>query len=378
MGYSAKYPKFSRREAQAKFDSTEKVGPRTCAAIKDYLGNARFCSECQQAGNIKSPVQLGHGYDPGEVGPIPLGYTNNVNFVVRDQVRQVILVVSPQQLLSLQYQIGLADSGFWSNQFQSEKGLYASLQAGEALLKACRSAGPFDPTKLRGRGVWLEDGVVVEILGAPVQPGLKHIYLCLAKLSIDREAKPEAKRFLKLLQSLPWRNEQDAMLFFGWLAVAPICGALTWRPHCFIYGPPNAGKSTAHNSASDILYPLRVSADGQSTEAGIRQSLGPDALPVIMDEFETGNNQRKQKSVMVLARSASSAESPVLRGTPEGQAIQFAIKTMFLWSAVNVAEMSAADQSRILMLELKAHANDPEIGKQIEVERAHFSKLGPK
>ena len=225
--------------------------------------------------------------------------------------------------------------------------------------------------------MWLEHGEVVENLGTPVQPGLDHIYLCFAPLKIDRTAKPEAKRFLKLLQSLPWRNEQDAVLFFGWLAVAPICGALTWRPHCFIFGPPNAGKTTAHNLASDMLYPLRVSADGQSSEAGIRQSLGPDALPVIMDEFETGNNQRKQKSVMVLARSASSAESPVLRGTPEGQAIQFAIKTMFLWSAVNVAEMSAADQSRILMFELKAHANDPEIGKQIEVERSHFSKLGP-
>lgn len=375
--YSAKHPGYKRREAQAKYDSTSKAGPRTCAAIKDDLGNAQFCDECQHLGRIKSPVQLGHGYDPGKVGPIPLGYTNNGNFVIRDQVRQVILIASPQQLLNVQYQLGLVDSGFWSNQFPSEKGLYASLQAGESLLKACRHAGPFDPTKLRGRGVWLEDGQVIENLGTPVRPGLKYIYLCFAPLSINRKAKLEAKRFLKLLQNLPWRNEQDAVLFFGWLAVAPICGALTWRPHCFIYGPPNAGKTTAHNIASDILYPLRVSADGQSTEAGIRQSLGPDALPVIMDEFETGHSQRKQKAVMVLARSASSAESPVLRGTPEGQAIQFAIKTMFLWSAVNVAEMSAADQSRILMLELMAHGNDPQIGKQIEVERAYFSKLGP-
>lgn len=377
LEYSAKHPSYSRREAQAKFDSTAKAGPRTCVAIRDDLGNARFCDECQHAGHIKSPVQLGYGYDPGKVGPIPLGYTNNGNFVIRDQVRQVILIASPQQLLSVQYQLGLADSGFWSSQFPEAKKLYASLRAGEALLKACRNAGPFNPTRLRGRGVWLEDGQVVENLGAPMQPGLKYIYLCFEPLTIDREAKPDAKRFLKLLKSLPWRNEQDALLFFGWLAVAPICGALTWRPHCFIYGPPNAGKTTAHNIASDILYPLRVSADGQSTEAGIRQSLGPDALSIIMDEFETGTSQRKQKSVMVLARSASSAESPVLRGTPEGQAIQFAIKTMFLWSAVNVAEMSAADQSRILTLELVAHGNDPEIGKQIETERNHFSKLGP-
>lgn len=375
--YSAKHPDYSHHEAQAKYDRASKAGPRTCVAIKNDLGNAQFCDECQHAGRIKSPVQLGHGYDPGKVGPIPLGCTNNGNFVIRDQVQQVILIASPQQLLSVQYQLGLADSGFWSSQFPSEKGLYASLQAGEALLKACRNTGPFNPTRLRGRGLWLEDGQVVENLGAPMQPGLKHIYLCFEPLKIDRKAKPEVKRFLKLLQNLPWRNEQDAVLFFGWLAVAPICGALTWRPHCFIYGPPNAGKTTAHNIANDILYPLRVPANGQSTEAGIRQSLGPDALPVIMDEFETGNSQRKQKAVMVLARSASSAESPVLRGTPEGQAIQFAIKTMFLWSAVNVAEMSAADQSRILTLELVAHGNDLEIGKRIESEQVHFSKLGP-
>ncbi|MHC4432445.1 MAG: hypothetical protein ACYTBS_11460 [Planctomycetota bacterium] len=80
---------------------------------------------------------------------------------------------------------------------------------------------------------------------------------------------------------------------------------------------------------------------------------------------------------MRLARSASSAESPVLRGTPEGNAIQFSIKTSFLWSAVNITEMSAADQSRILVFELVAHQSDAAVGKHIQIERAYFADQGP-
>ena len=99
-------------------------------------------------------------------------------------------------------------------------------------------------------------------------------------------------------------------MLFGWLSIALIGGALDWRPHVFLFGPPNTGKTTLHNLVAALLTPMVVAADGQSTEAGIRQRQGPDALPVVVDEFETDTEARRLQSVLRLARSASSAESP--------------------------------------------------------------------
>nr|QQZ50560.1 hypothetical protein JKL49_03180 [Phenylobacterium glaciei] len=167
------------------------------------------------------------------------------------------------------------------------------------------------------------------------------------------------------------------MLLFGWLAVAAICGALPWRPHSFVYGPPNSGKTTIHGLVSDILYPLGLPADGQSTEAGIRQNLGPDSRAVILDEFETDHRQERLAAVMRFARSASSAQVPVLRGTQSGQALQYSVRTSLFFSAVNVGKMSPADETRVLMLELVAHGDDPEAGRTITRERQFFASMGP-
>jgi hypothetical protein len=158
----------------------------------------------------------------------------------------------------------------------------------------------------------------------------------------------------------------------GWLALAPICGVLAWR-----YGPPNSGKTTLHTLVTDLLRPLVVSADGQSTEAGLRQELGPDSLPIALDEFETDQRVNRLAGIMRLARSASSAESPVLRGTPEGKAMQFSLRTMFFFSAVNVTGMSPADETRIMMAELTAHDNDPQVGQSVAEALARFARLGP-
>jgi hypothetical protein len=145
----------------------------------------------------------------------------------------------------------------------------------------------------------------------------------------------DTPRLQNMFQRFVWRNPQDVMLLLGWLAVAPVCGVLPWRPHSFIYGPPNCGKSTIHATASNLLRPLGLSADGQSSEAGIRQMIKADTRPLIIDEFESDQGRSHIAGVIRLARSASSAESPALRGTPEGKAMQFALRTTFFFAAVN-------------------------------------------
>lgn len=333
-----------------------------------YDGNTK----AETLGMLRSAREKGLGrtarskrrYNPGDQGPIPLGYTREGN--------------SANQLLSLQYLVGLVSSDYWAAQFPSEKGLFSFLAAGEALIAASKQAGPFNLLKVRGRGIWREGDKIVINLGGAIPEDLKHIYLCFEPIRFDEFAAFDTQRLLDLLRLFKWRNPQDAMLLLGWLALAPICGVLDWRPHAFVYGPPRCGKTTIHLVAASLLTPLVISTDGQSSEAGIRQSLGPDSLPIIIDEFESDQHGSGLRGVLRLARSASSADNPVLRGTPEGKAMQFSLRTTFFFSAVNPGRMSPADQTRILLLELLQHDNDEAVARQIGVEESYFRELGPK
>lgn len=375
--YSSRHAGYSQREADKKLRrALEEAGPRTCDSIRSDPGNERFCDSCPHRGNITSPIQLGTVYDPGAFGPKALGFTKEGHFALLDPVRKIVILASAQQLLSGQYLLGLAESGFWRQRFPGPKpGSTNFSAAGEALMKACRRAGPFNPLRIRGRGIWLENGKVITNLGQPVESS-KFLYLCFENIPLDDGQSFDAQRLRNTLKLYNWRNPQDAGLLFGWLAMAPICGALVWRPHAFVYGPARSGKTTIHTIASIVLNPIAVSADGQSTEAGIRQTLGPDSLPILLDEFESDQNGATLRNILRLARSASSADTPVLKGTPEGKAMSFSLRTTFLFSAINPRGMSPADQSRITMLELLMHDNDREASKRIAEDEAYFRTTG--
>ncbi len=347
----------------------------------DYQGNTREETrgmlESAKRNRLGSSTLAPLTYDPGEEGPIPLGFTRDGLYAIRDQVRNIIVFASANQLLSFQYLLGLGSSDFWRPRFPSEKGLFNALRAGEALISDCKRAGPFNPIRVRGRGIWREADEIIINLGDPIPPNVKHTYLCFEPIAFEKSAGFDAKRLLELLQRFKWRHPQDAMLLLGWFALAPICGVLSWRPHCFLYGPPRCGKTTIHALAAHLLYPLVISTDGQSSEAGIRQSLGPDSLPIIIDEFESDQQGHSLRGVLRLARSASSADNPVLRGTPEGKAMQFSLRTTFFFCAVNPGRMTPADQTRILLLEMLQHDGDKEVGRQIIEGERFFRDLGP-
>lgn len=380
--YSAAHSGYDQSEAQKKFQrAVDADAPRTCHSVEEDLGH-EGCLVCPSHGKIKSPVQIGSGprrYDPGDEGPIPLGYNRDGNFALRDPVRNIIIPASAQQLLSSQWLQGVAPSAFWGRQFPAEGGRpFNATRAGEALIAACKRAGPFNPLMVRGRGIWIEGGEVVINLGGPIREGLKHQYLCFEPILLPAEATFETNRLLGLLEQFRFRDANNTKLLLGWLAIAPICGVLAWRPHCFVYGPPKAGKSTLHGLATALLTPLVISTTGDSSEAGIRQAVGPDSLPVIIDEFESDQRRGKQQAIVMLARSASSGTTPILRGTPDGKAMQFSLRTAFFFSGINPLIHSPADASRILLLELIMHENDQKSARHITSELAHFADAGPR
>jgi putative DNA primase/helicase len=160
-----------------------------------------------------------------------------------------------------------------------------------------------------------------------------------------------------------------------------LCGALPWRPHAGVTGPAQGGKSTILRGIGHILTPFAVIKEGISTEAGIRQSIGYDARPVILDELETESSRDRGRveKIIKLMRSSSSATGGVARGTPEGKAITFNTRAMFLIGAINIHRISAADASRMLRFELAKVPTDQGRRSHPEVVDllARLENIGP-
>ena len=275
------------------------------------------------------------GYDPGSLGPIPLGYLPDGRFVFFEQPRRLLIVETSTRLMTLGALINLAPIEFWSDNFPTEKGVNAT-GAGLALMAAARLRGGFDESRVRGRGVYIENREVVRNFGGEIPRSARFAYVCPIPLNIEPDGRDiEPAAVLEFLQLFNFVSPSAAYLLFGWLVSAVICGALEWRTHVFITGAKNTGKTTLVNALRNLIDCIVVALDGQSTEAGIRQKLGPDSRPVMLDEFESDQNLGRMRQVIKLIRSSSSGNLAIARGTPEGKALEFTIRASFLLAAIN-------------------------------------------
>jgi len=162
-----------------------------------------------------------------------------------------------------------------------------------------------------------------------------------------------AAELLQLLRSWNWkRGELDALLMLGWIALAPVGGALRWRPSAWITGDMATGKSTLQ----ELIYLSQGGRAGiiqaaDATGAGIWQALKFRSLPVALDEVEAGtNNERKESIINLMRISASGAQ--LRRGGSDHHAVEFNVYAPFLFSSINVLPLPPQDVSRLCLLEL--------------------------
>lgn len=106
-----------------------------------------------------------------------------------------------------------------------------------------------------------------------------------------------------------------------------------------------------------MLGDLVVHVQGGTTEPGLRQALNGDARPVAFDEFEADSVSSQR--VIDAARSAASDNvAPIIKGTPEGKPLLYRLRFMAMFSGIIANTMTAADQSRIVFLELRCVERD--------------------
>ena len=285
--------------------------------------------------------------------------------------------------------VALAPLAYWDTLHPGKSGTNWVAAASE-LFTAQAAIGVYDPTRIRGRGAWrdgsrsilhLGDRLIVDGSDHPVARRLNaspYLYQRLRTLrgpaGTEPLSDPEALEIANIAERFHWEVPASGMLLAGWVTLAPIGGALDWRPHAWLTAAAGSGKSAILDRYVRVLLSdMGLIVSGNTTEAGIRQALRADALPVVFDEAESNekSDQMRIQSILSLARVASSeSHAQTLKGTPEGDAQRFSIRSMFLLSSIATGLRQGADKSRFAQLTLRSHHDIP------KAERlAHWEQL---
>jgi putative DNA primase/helicase len=301
----------------------------------------------------------------------PLGFDHGIFYYLPVAARQVVSLTAAQHNQS--HFLMLASLKWWLDGFGDEKGRVDWASAQDAVMSSCIAQGVYDPSRVRGRGAWADSDRVILHLGnrlvidgrsSPITklPGNFNSYYFYENAKAidgpdgDILSDDTAAKFQAIAQRFRWEAPASANLILGWTVLAPVCGALNWRPHIWITGGAGTGKTTIlRDFMKPMLGGMFEGATGGTTEAGLRGQLRSDAIPVVFDELEQNEQKDKQvvQNILALARIASSEGGKIYKGTTNGGSNTFEIRSMFCVSSINVALVQRADLDRFCVLPLR-------------------------
>jgi len=269
--------------------------------------------------------------------------------------------------------VELAPMNWWEMYFSApgKAGGINKAAAFEWLIALAHARGIYDPRRVRGRGAWNDkgrvvfhhgdhlsvDGARVEISGMTGSSWVYPMSKSMPAPAPDPVTDEEGLHLLNVAKLAKWARPGSAPLLAGWVFLSPICGALPWRPHIWITGAAGSGKSTLYEEyAQALLEGISEPLAGDSTEPGIRQSVGADAVPILIDEFEPNDeaDRKRMKSILTTVRQSSTETSAqTAKGTISGSGMRFHVRSMFCLASINTMLDKDSDRSRITPLVLR-------------------------
>jgi putative DNA primase/helicase len=321
-------------------------------------------------------------------GVIPLGYDRGVYFYLSVAARQIVAIQAAQHTKNTLMGIASAAHYWERSRFVNKNGSIQWDDATDWLMTECRAVGVFDPERLRGRGAWIDNGrsvlhvgnrLIVDGQSHPLNlPSSKFVYEAAKALNsvvADPLSTRDANRLVGICQRLRWERGISGTLLAGFLAIAPICGGLVFRPSVWLTGGSGSGKTwIIGNIVRPSLAGIALQVASKTSEAGIRQKLLSDARPVLFDEAEREDQasaMRMQGVLDLVRQSSSESEAEIVKGSQnQTGAKSYRIRSCFFFSSINVGIEHQADDSRINVLALK-----PPPAKETEAEIQAFQKL---
>lgn len=344
---------------------------------------------------------------PPEVEPAPMGgeyisaddaaehddLLKNPHFAILgyDQGEYYFFVHEKRQVMSLRKGdftdiglIELAPINWWESMFPATNGGTDRKSAANWIFRTANARGVYDPDRVRGRGAWSDKGRIVFHHGYRLSVDGQHVELTQINSGyVYQAARPmpepadamsdeEGRELLNVSKMVRWSMPASAALLAGWVMLAPICGALKWRPHIWITGAAGSGKSTIQKAfCAGLLRGVGVYVMGTgSTEPGIRQHLRSDSLPVMIDEIESNNEKDKVKVediVGLIRQTSTENQAQILKGGANNHGDSFKIRSMFCLCSINVNLPTKADVDRLTKLAVRPPAkNDRGNWEQLE------------
>lgn len=286
----------------------------------------------------------------------------------------------------------LTSINYWKRLYPGARGGVDWESAKSTLIAECQKAGLFEHNKVKGRGIYINgddliihigDKLIVNGVSMEIQDYESTIYFDpRGKVELPEKAiltESEFKRAEKLIGDLPFDNQSDSKLLMGWMMLAPLAGALSWRPHIMLTAAAGSGKSTIINHIIEPSFSfLKPAKHDDITEAGLRQKIRADAAIVILDEFDSNKKDTgKLDRLLTYARSACS-EGEMGRGTPSGKSLSYTARSIFLFSGINPPKLEEADNTRITEITLsKFHKRESWKEFKHDLE-TFFPKIGAK
>lgn len=287
--------------------------------------------------------------------------------------------------------IRLANLNYWETEFGNGKGKVDWTAAKNALIQGCLKKHLFvEHERIRGRGAWFEgdravyhagDHLVVDGKAVDIpKHHSRYVYSERSGIPValgNPSSNAETRDFLRVCKSLRWSSGLSGYMLAGFCVLGPVCGFLDWRPHIWVNGPAGAGKSTViRDIVRQVMGKSAISVVGSTTEAGIRNTLGMDALPIVFDEAEPKDmhNQARIRSILDLARVASSeSDGLIVKGTSNQSTKAFRARFMAIFASINAQIEGYADETRFTQLNL--NAPDKGTPEKEEAEKARYAKL---
>lgn len=323
-----------------------------------------------------------------------LGYNGNYIYVLPRRSEQVTRMSYGGLTKSALLQI--ASLEWWGAFFPKKEGVDWELGI-NSVLRWCEAKGIYDSKNERGRGAWYDGGKPVLHLGTSLiidgkqcaisDHKSKFIYTKQSPLENVFDSVPaddnQATELAEIFKQMNWSKPEHGLLALGWVVLAPVCGAMQWRPHLWLTAQRGAGKSWVQ---SYVMKPVvgeetLIYCQGGTTEAGIRQAIKHDARPVMFDEAESEDSSaaRRMQSVLELARQSSSdTGAEIVKGTANGEGMSFNVRSMFMLGSINVGLRQAADETRFSVVSLSRPSREKgEVERFAGFERHVLKTLSP-
>lgn len=241
------------------------------------------------------------------------------------------------------------------------------------LIQSCSDKGVWDPTnRVRGCGSWMEeDGDLVMHCGqhlwraaasgkiAPLRDdaGLQGELLYPRRPPLPE---PDFKkldgigdRMLDQLETWSFkRGDLDRLIVLGWIVCSMMGQALVWRPMMWVTGSKNTGKSTLERWIEILLGDRAAVKPSGTSQAYVYQTIGDSSLPVLLDEFEAKEDNKRVQDVIELMRIAASG-GELGRGGSDNNPKTYTLKSCFAAFSILMPPLTPQDRSRMAIVELR-------------------------